>query len=176
MHIYILRMHAFVLHNKTFSKTLTILLEGIQKTSMTKLQEKLPLVILTCWSLNIVRDLGPQGQKGSRIVKLDIASEKTMRVDNKRCKRRLPKWRKWWSAWQKKKGLLMIPIFWEPTSWKGDIVPSIEPNSDNPCEQGKLRKDPFGRSHHVDMQQRCSLIDKKLKEIEGVDDLESVES
>ena len=31
MHIYILRMHAFVLHNKTFSKTPTILLESIQK-------------------------------------------------------------------------------------------------------------------------------------------------
>ena len=58
---------------------------------MAKIQEKSPLVILICWSLNIVRDLEPQGQKGSRIVKLDIASEKTMRVDNKRCKRRLPK-------------------------------------------------------------------------------------
>ena len=70
MHIYILRMHAFVLHNKTFSKTPTILLEGIQKkTSMTKLQEKLPLVILTCWSLNIARDLEPQGQRGSRVHK-----------------------------------------------------------------------------------------------------------
>ena len=64
----------------------------------------------------------------------------------------------------------------EPTSWKGDIVPSIEPNPDNPYEQGRLRKDPFGRLHHVDMQQRCSLLDKKLKEIEGVDDLGSVES
>ena len=80
---------------------------------MTKLQEKSPLVILTCWSLNIARDLGLQGQKGSRIFKLDIASEKTMRVDNKRCKRRLPKWRKWWSAWQKEKGLLMIPVYKE---------------------------------------------------------------
>ena len=31
----------------------------------------------------------------------------------------------------------------EPASWKGDIDPSIEPNSDDPCEQGRLRKDPF---------------------------------
>ena len=38
------------------------------------------------------------------------------------------------------------------TSWKGGIDPSIEPNSDDPCEQGRLRKDPFGRSKHVDMQ------------------------
>ena len=38
------------------------------------------------------------------------------------------------------------------TSWKGGIDPSIEPNSNDPCEQGRLRKDPFGRSKHVDMQ------------------------
>ena len=63
----------------------------------------------------------------------------------------------------------------EPTSWKGDIVPSIEPNSDNLCEQGRLKKDLFGWSHHVDMHQRCNLLNKKLKEIEGMDDLESVD-
>ena len=57
----------------------------------------------------------------------------------------------------------------ESASWKGGIDPSIEPNSDSPCKQEKLRKDLFGRLKHVDMQQRCSLIDKKLKEIEGVD-------
>ena len=64
----------------------------------------------------------------------------------------------------------------KPTSWKGDIVSSIEPNSDNPCEQGRLRKDPFGQLRHIDMQQRCSLLDKKLKKIKGVDDLGNVES
>ena len=37
------------------------------------------------------------------------------------------------------------------TSWKDGIDPSIEPNSNDPCEQGRLRKDPFGRSKHVDM-------------------------
>ena len=31
-------------------------------------------------------------------------------------------------------------------SCKDGIDPSIEPNSDDPCEQGRLRKDPFGRS------------------------------
>ena len=61
------------------------------------------------------------------------------------------------------------------TSWKGGIDPSIEPNSDNPCEQGRLRKDPFGRSKHVNMQQRYSLLDKKLKRIEGAIDLGSVD-
>ena len=38
-----------------------------------------------------------------------------------------------------------------------------------------LRKNPLGRSKHVDMQQRCSLLDKKLKEIEGVNNLGSVD-
>ena len=31
------------------------------------------------------------------------------------------------------------------------------------------------RSKHVNMQQRCSLLDKKLKEIEGMNNLESVD-
>ena len=34
----------------------------------------------------------------------------------------------------------------KPTSQKGGIDPSIKPNLDDPCEQGRLRKDPFGRS------------------------------
>ena len=63
----------------------------------------------------------------------------------------------------------------ELTSWKDSINPSIVPNSDSPCEQGRLRKDPFGQSKHVDMQQRCSLLDKKLKEIEGVNNLRGVD-
>ena len=61
------------------------------------------------------------------------------------------------------------------TSWKNGIDPSIDPNSDDPCEQGRLRKDPFGWSKHVDIQQRCSLLDKKLKEIEGVNNFGSVD-
>ena len=32
-----------------------------------------------------------------------------------------------------------------------------------------------GQSKHVDMQQKCSLLDKNLKEIEGVDDLGSMD-
>ena len=63
----------------------------------------------------------------------------------------------------------------KPISWEGCTNPSIEPNLDDPCEQGGLRKDPFGRSKHVDMQKKCSLLDNKLKEIEGVDDLRSVD-
>ena len=63
----------------------------------------------------------------------------------------------------------------EPISWKGGIDPSIVPNSDDLYEQERLRKNPSGLSKHVDIQQRCSLLDNKLKEIEGVDDLGSVD-
>ena len=63
----------------------------------------------------------------------------------------------------------------EPMSWKDGIDPFSVPNQNDLCEQGRLRKDPFGRSKHIDMQQRYSLLDKKLKEIEGVDDLRSMD-
>ena len=63
----------------------------------------------------------------------------------------------------------------EPASWKGGIDPFIVSNLNNPCEQESLRKNLSGRSNHVDMQQRCNLLDKKLKEIEGVNDLGSVD-
>ena len=63
----------------------------------------------------------------------------------------------------------------KPTSWKGGTDPFIVPNLNNPCEQESLRKDPFERSKHIDVQQRCSLLDKKLKEIEVVNDFGSVD-
>ena len=46
----------------------------------------------------------------------------------------------------------------EPTSWKGGIDPSIEPNSNDLCEQGRLRKELSGQSKHVDLQQRYSKV------------------
>ena len=73
----------------------------------------------------------------------------------------------------KRKGITDDPE--EPTSWKSGIDPSIMPNSDDLYEQERLRKNLSGRSKHIDMQQRCSLLDNKLKEIEGVDNLESVD-
>ena len=63
----------------------------------------------------------------------------------------------------------------EPMSWKDGIDPSIMPNPNDLCQQGRLRKNLFERSKHVNMQQRCSLLDNKLKEIEGTDDLGSVD-
>ena len=61
------------------------------------------------------------------------------------------------------------------TFWKGCIDPFIVPNLINPCEQERLRRNLSGQSNHVDMQQRCSLLDEKLKEIERVNDLGSVD-
>ena len=49
------------------------------------------------------------------------------------------------------------------------------PNLNNHGEQEELRKNRSGRSEHVNMQQRCDLLHKKLKEIEGVNDLGSVD-
>ena len=60
-------------------------------------------------------------------------------------------------------------------SWKDGIDPFTMPDQNDFCEQGRLKKDPFRRSKHVDMQQKCSLLGKKLKEIEGVDGLRSVD-
>ena len=63
----------------------------------------------------------------------------------------------------------------EPISWKDGIDPSIVPNLNDRCEQEELGKNSFGLSKHVDIQKRCSLRDKKLKEIEGLDDLGSID-
>ena len=63
----------------------------------------------------------------------------------------------------------------ESMSWKDGIDPFTVPNQNDICEQGRLWKAPSRRSKHVDMRQKCSLLDKKLKEIEGVNDLESVD-
>ena len=63
----------------------------------------------------------------------------------------------------------------EPTSWKDGNDPFIVPNLNNPCEQEGFRKNPSRQSNHVDMQQRCSLLNKELKEVEGVNDIGSVD-
>ena len=76
----------------------------------------------------------------------------------------------------KKKGITEGPSLQEePTSWKDSIDLSIAPNLDGLCEQEKLKKNLSRQPKHVNMQQRCSLLDKKLKGIEGVEDLEIVD-
>ena len=61
-----------------------------------------------------------------------------------------------------------------PILRKDGIDLFIVPNPDDPCEK-KLRKDPSGQSEHINVQQKCNFLDKKLKEIEGVNDLRSVD-
>ena len=63
----------------------------------------------------------------------------------------------------------------EPASWKSNTDPFIVPSMNNYGEQEELRKNLSERANHVDMQQRYSLLDKKLKKIEGVNDLEIVD-
>ena len=63
----------------------------------------------------------------------------------------------------------------EPTSWGDGIDPFIVPNQNDCCEQEELRKNPSERSNHVNIQQRCSLFNEKLKEIKGVNDLGNVD-
>ena len=73
----------------------------------------------------------------------------------------------------KEKGIIDDPG--KPTSWKGGIDPFIVPNLNNHGEQEELRKNQSRRSEHVNVQQKCDLLDKKLKEIEGVNNLGSVD-
>ena len=110
---------------------------------------------------------------------MDMASEKTMRIEEvengqQEMQEKIAQMADIVTSLTK--GIIDNPgLQRKSTSWKGGIDPCIEPNSDNPCEQEGLRKNPSERSNHVDMQQRCSLLDKKLKEIEGVKDLGSVD-
>ena len=76
----------------------------------------------------------------------------------------------------KEKGITDDPSLQKgPTSRKDGIDPFIVSNLNNHVEQKELRKNPSERSNHVDMQQRCSLLDKKLKEIEGMNNIGSVD-
>ena len=63
----------------------------------------------------------------------------------------------------------------EPTSWKDDIDPFTVPNPNDPFEQERLRENLLRQSEHINLQLSCNLLDKKLKEIEGVNDLGSVD-
>ena len=63
----------------------------------------------------------------------------------------------------------------EPTSWKDGIDPFIVPNLNDPFEQEQLRENLPKESENLNLQQRCNLLDKRLKEIEGMDDLGSVD-
>ena len=101
MHIYVVRMHALihmfcVLHNKTFSKTPTILLKGIQKFD-DEITRKIALSHPNWLEFEHCKVFGVHKVgKGSKITsptwKIRKPQEwKSWKVDAKRCKRRLPK-------------------------------------------------------------------------------------
>ena len=60
-------------------------------------------------------------------------------------------------------------------SWKNNYNQFVVPNLNDLCEQEKLRKNLSGRSKHINVQQRYNFLDKKLKKIEDVNNLESVD-
>ena len=80
-------------------------------------------------------------EKGSRIVKLDMASEKNMRMEElengqQEMQENIAQMTKMVIDLTKGEGITDDPSLQkEPTSWKGGIDPSIEPNSDDLCEQ-----------------------------------------
>ena len=93
-------------------------------------------------------------EKGSRIVKLDMASEKNMRMEEIRnrqqeMREKISRATKMVIKLTKGKGITDGPE--EPASQKDGIDPFIVPNLNNPCEQESFGKNPSGRSNHVDM-------------------------
>ena len=98
-------MHAFVLHNKTFSKTPTILLESIQKNFNDEITRKIALSnpnlleFEHCKRFETTTSEGiwsSQGQKKPEITSLTWKVEKplewkSLKVVNKRSKKRFPK-------------------------------------------------------------------------------------
>ena len=63
----------------------------------------------------------------------------------------------------------------EPTSWKDGNGPFIVPNQNDPFEREQSRENLPRQSKNINLQQRCNLLDKRLKGIEGMDDLGSVD-
>ena len=109
-----------------------------------------------------------QSQKKTRDYYFDMENEKTPRMEEpesgqQKMQEKISRATKMVINLTKGKGITNDPG--EPTSWKGSIDPFIVSNLNNHVEQKELRKNPSERSNHVDMQQRCSLLDKKLKEI-----------
>ena len=125
MHIYVVRMHALihmcrVLHNKTFfQKNPLWFCQRASKIFNDEMTRKITPSNLTGWDFWTFQEIWSHKiEKGSRVVKLDMASKRpreweSLKVDTKRCKKRFPKWRNsdqlskrekdyWWSRFTKK--------------------------------------------------------------------------
>ena len=85
-------------------------------------------------------------EKGSRIVKLDMASEKNMRMEEmgngqQEMQEKIARRTKVVMNLTKGKGIIEGPSLQEkPTSWKDGIEPFIVPNLNDPFKQEQLRE------------------------------------
>ena len=110
-----------------------------------------------------------------------MTSEKNMRMEEigngqQEMQEKIAQMMKMVTSLTKGKGIIDDPSLQrEPAYWKDGIDPFTVPNQNDLCEQEELRKNLSGRSEHINVQQRCNFLDKKLKEIKGVNDLESVD-
>ena len=97
-------------------------------------------------------------RKGSRTVESDMASEKNMIMEEigkgeQEMQEKIVRMTKVVTNLTKRRGITDDPSLQrEPMSWKDGIDPSIVPNLNNRCEQEELRKNPLGRSKHVNIQ------------------------
>ena len=89
---------------------------------------------------------------------MDMAGEKTMRVEKieerqQEMKQKIAQIEDMVTSLTKGKGITDdSSLQKEPTSLGDGIDPFIVPNLNNHGEQEELRKDPFERSNHIDMQ------------------------
>ena len=95
-----------------------------------------------------------QGQKKVRDYCFDMENEKTPRMEKlesgqQEMQEKIPRATKMVINLTKGKGITDDPG--KPISWKGNIDPSIMPNSNDLYEQEMLRKNPSGRLKHIDM-------------------------
>ena len=92
-------------------------------------------------------------EKGSIIVKSDMASEGNMRMEEigkgqQKMKEKIAQMADMVTSLTKGKGITNDPgLQRELMSWKDGIDPSIVPNLNDHCEQEELRKNPFGRQN-----------------------------
>ena len=76
----------------------------------------------------------------------------------------------------KGKGIIEGPNLQEElTSLIDGSGPFIVPNQNEPFEREQSRENLLRQSENINLQQKCNLLDKRLKKIEGMDDLESID-
>ena len=137
---------SFVLYNKTFSQKPYYSVRGHQENFICKISNftrKSPLIILTCWSLNISRDLESQGQKGTKEHQSNMENERTMRMEEiekratRHARKALPS-DKNGDNFDKGEGITEDPSSRDRlVSWKNNDDQFVVPNPNDLCEQKK---------------------------------------